>query len=275
VPYVKDYIECYSTIPGVRFVNDPTNNIYYGAIFSSTNSFDVSAYEASGKCSFPVVSKFSATDCETTDIKNNPLNYSSSSVAVFTIGNNATSKLGVNFYSNPNGWVTNIQGKLTSGVYNGKTAVCSSGSCMAADGTCSSEACTGSSPTNQIVEINPSQMCYNYTNSVVPISNQYKCGVNHNNSCGIANKTNCSATSLETVQDGIGSLQIDSTERYLVALYSGTNFPTYNSMTGVTTPVIQYNLYCQIFRNTASNFNALTFPQYFSPITDVYLIRTK
>ena len=187
----------------------------------------------------------------------------SSKITVFTTGNNLVSKIGVNFYSNPNGWVTNNQGKLTSGIYNAKIK----------------------SQSDQALEINPSQMCYDYSNSIVPISKQYKCDVSHNNFCGLPNKTNCSSNALETTQDGMGSLQINNSENYLVALYAGINL-IYNS-SGTHSQTFQYNTHCQVFRNTVSNLNAISsvgWPVFlqsdnpvttYDPLTDVYVIRTK
>ena len=261
-----------TNVQGIRFVNDSANNTYYGAILSSS---DTTAYENSGSCSFPIISKFNASDCETQDIKENSINSSYYlNLAVFSVLNNSVSKIGVNFYSNPNGWTTNNQEKLTAGIYNVKTSNCPSGQCVGSDNQCSAGACgSNNSGGNQYVEMDPSQMCYDYSNSIVPTSGQYKCGVAHNNFCGVGNETNCSSNATETVQDGIGSLQISGgSENYLVAIYSGQSILYNNSSSGTA---LQSNNYCQIFRNSVPNFNALSFPQYYEPVTDVYVIKTK
>ena len=230
---------------GIRFVNDVANNIYYGTVLTTGVSLVANDYEHSGSCTFPIMSKFKAVDCEDKDIKNNSIDASNYlSLAFITMNNNATSKIGVNFYSNPNGWTTDNHSKLTAGIYNSKIT----------------------SQANPFLEIDPSQMCYNYSNSITPTSNQYKCGVNHNNFCGVGNKMNCSTGAVETVQDRIGSLQINNGENYLVAMYSGINY---------SNGTLQPNIYCQIFRGTVPNFNAITFPQYYNPLTDIYVIRTK
>ena len=333
-------ISGYFDIKGIRFVNDTSNYTYFGSIlcsgknnvfytsncmnpyndynsnyycawniynsyaknnFTTATAIDPSGYGGGfpgDNCTAPILSKTAATDCVTTDIKGNsaiiigydgnnkPIYYGTwgSVVSLLPINQKVVSQYGVNFYSKPNGWSTNTSQKITSGIFNVKVPV----------------SANSGNQISPLIEMLPSQMCYDYSNSVVPISGQFKCGLTHNNYCGVGNTTYCSNDAIESAQDAIGSMQISDKEKYVVAIYTG-NPPSYPGTTthdpnfisvynGSANFVNNGRPSCQIFDSTVSNSNSTgllnTYYPYTqwvvdwsseisAPITDIYIIPVK
>jgi hypothetical protein len=82
-------------IKGIRIVDDPANDIFYGAIFHKQTGID-----NGGECTFPIINTKGDSECQAVDLP-------ASAADIFIFDKNSIdSGDGVSFYSEPYGWNT-------------------------------------------------------------------------------------------------------------------------------------------------------------------------
>jgi hypothetical protein len=200
-------------IRSVKIVNDPKNNIYYGAIFH-----EVGGLKNGGKCSNPVWKD----GCNNIDLS------WASAADIFLINKASptTSGDGVSFYSEPFGWNADSEGAYSAGYYD-----------------------IDAKDIQSAINILAPNMCFDYYFIDQPEQYMHKCTHPNGDKCNIGEygcqddsycyegeickKENngagncvdaetgqdlCSPNACETFQDCPGSIQIKGS--YLVAIYS-------------------------------------------------------